>query len=66
VGFAKENDITGRREMPEKVNKEFHKWLRDTEDWVKGVAQSDVVYQAMMLAYEAGKDSQKKTAESEE
>ena len=42
----------------EKINKEFHKWLRDREDWVKCVAQSDIVYQAMRMAYEAGKESE--------
>ena len=47
--------------MTDKINKEFHKWLRDRQDWVTGVAQSDTVYQAMKLAYEAGKESQLST-----
>ena len=45
--------------MRDKINKEFHKWLRDREDWVKGIAQSDTVYQAMKLAYEAGKSEKR-------
>jgi len=43
----------------EKVNKEFHAWLKDeSEGWVRTVAQSDTVYQAMKQAYEGGKQSQ--------
>lgn len=35
---------------------EFHKWLiRTAPRWVVTVAQSYTVYQAMVLAYEAGK-----------
>lgn len=44
--------------MAEEINKEFHKWLDDEADgWVKAVAGSDTVYQAMKSAWEAGKDS---------
>jgi|GEM_PF-5838779 len=31
----------------------FHQWLRGQDQWVISVAQSDVVYQAMKLAYAA-------------
>ena len=31
----------------------FHKWIQDQTQWVKSAAQSDVVYQAMKLSYEA-------------
>jgi len=51
-----ENKASGKM-SEEKINNEFHKWLRDREDWVKCVAQSNIVYQAMRLAYEAGKKS---------
>lgn len=40
----------------DKVNKEFHAWLRDeAEGWVRGAAQSDTVYQAVRVAYEGVK-----------
>jgi len=31
----------------------FHQWLRQQDQWVIVVAQSDTVYQAMKLSYEA-------------
>ena len=33
----------------------FHSWLRNQDQWVIAVAQSDTVYQAMKLSYEANK-----------
>ena len=51
-----ENKTSGKM-SEEKINNEFHKWLRDSEDWVKCVSQSNLVYKVMRLAYEAGKES---------
>lgn len=31
----------------------FHQWLSNQDRWVIAVAQSDTVYQAMKLSYEA-------------
>jgi hypothetical protein len=31
----------------------FHSWLRNQDQWVIAVAQSDIVYQSMKLSYEA-------------
>ena len=35
----------------------FHSWLRNQEQWVITVAQSDTVYQAMKLSYEANAEA---------
>ena len=32
---------------------QFHQWLRTQDQWVIAVAQSDIVYQAMKLSYDA-------------
>ena len=51
----------------EKVNKEFHAWLRDeAEGWIQTVALSDAVYQALKRAYEGGKQSQSQLTEQRE
>jgi hypothetical protein len=36
----------------------FHSWLRNQDQWVIAVAQSDSVYQAMKLAYAANTQGQ--------
>jgi len=42
----------------------FHQWLRQQDQWVIVVAQSDTVYQAMKLSYEANADLER-TARSD-
>ena len=42
--------------MSEKINKEFHKWLEyEATGWVRLVAHSTTAYQALRVAFEAGK-----------
>jgi len=40
-----------------KYKKEFNKWIETAPDWVKSVAQSKTVYQAMFLAFKAEKEN---------
>ena len=47
-------------------NLEFHKWVRIAPDWVVAAAQSDTVYQAMKLAFEAGRSHTTPTAKGAE